>query len=174
MVIDGIWWGFNHQHGIEWTSNPSNPWKLDVKRVFQPVVQRYGWLNNQDSGAEYCEENKDEVFSEAWKDAAKSVSPLGPVPSSMERRMEIFPWKSPQQNTGWWWMVGTSILYFPIHIGLRWSSQLTHIFQRGWNQPPTSKYMVNLWCMIVNAWLILKVSNSLYMGLKPPTSNLIF
>ena len=77
--------------------------------------------------------------------------------------------------TNFWLVVWLpSIWHFPIHIGLRWSSQLTHIFQRGWNQPPTSKYMVNLWCMIVNAWLILKVSNGLYMGLKPPTSNLIF
>ena len=30
------------------------------------------------------------------------------------------------------------IWHFPMNIGLRWSSQLTHIFQRGGEKPPTS------------------------------------
>ena len=45
------------------------------------------------------------------------------------------------QKPGWCWLVGTSILHFPILIGFRLSSQLTHsYFSEGWpNHQPDNK-----------------------------------
>ena len=53
--------------------------------------------------------------------------------------MQNKPLRESNKATAWWWLVAIHFVFSHMNIGLHSSSQLTFIFFRGVNQPPTSK-----------------------------------
>ena len=68
-----------------------------------------------------------------------AMSEWDPLLLSLVRLVRLVDRKGRHPKIGWWF--GTSILYFPIQLGIS-SSQLTFIkFSEGFKQPPTRKCM---------------------------------